>query len=169
MNVKLPRLRVPKIVRNILISALVLLVLMVSGGVGYIWYTGQTDGQEVLAATDPVVEAPSARPMVTPTKPGPDVPVGASVQALLSPVAPGANTTISIKTRPEATCVLKVAYNNVPSTDSGLVEKQADEFGVVSWTWTVEPAAAIGTWPVDVRCTYEDKSGVVRGHLQVER
>lgn len=167
MKLKLPR--VPRVVRNTVLSAVALLVLIAGGGVGYVWYTGQAAPEEVLAATNPEQEtSTAARPVITPSKPAPDVPVGASVQALTSPVPPGSNANITIKTRPEATCTIKVTYDDVPSADSGLVDKQADAFGVVSWTWTVDRTAPAGEWPVDVTCAYGELSGFVRGKLQVE-
>jgi hypothetical protein len=44
----------------------------------------------------------------------------------------------------------------------------ADDFGIVSWTWTVEESVPLGEWPVDVTCAFNDQSAMVRGKLVVE-
>lgn len=100
-------------------------------------------------------------PFATPKKKAPDAVVGVAVQMITSPLVPGSNAMINIKTNNDAKCKITVVYNKVPSTDSGLSDKVADEFGVVSWTWTVEPTAPLGSWPVTVTCANEKKSGVV--------
>jgi hypothetical protein len=86
---------------------------------------------------------------------------------LTSPEAPGDNVSMSVKTVPTSTCTIRVEYNKIPSTDSGLVAKTADEFGIVSWTWTVGEDVPLGTWPAKVTCVYNGRSAVVQGDLQV--
>jgi hypothetical protein len=61
-----------------------------------------------------------------------------------------------------------VEYNDVPSADSGLKPKTADDFGIVSWAWTVEATTPVGEWPVDVTCVFNDQSAMVRGKLVVK-
>jgi hypothetical protein len=68
---------------------------------------------------------------------------------------------------PGSKCTISVAYSDVPSKDSGLTPRTADNYGVVTWAWTVEPAAAVGTWPVKVTCALGTKSAFVQGDLQV--
>jgi hypothetical protein len=138
----------------------------VGGGVGYTWYMGQHDDGSTLGVATPVEATPA--PVIKPSKPSPNAPVGASVQMLTTPVVPGENASITVKTTPMANCTIKVEYNKVASTDSGLIPKAADEFGIIGWSWTVEESVPLGTWPVTVTCTYNKKSAMVRGDLVVK-
>lgn len=153
-----------KLVRNAAISMVALLVVFAGAGVFYVWYTGQNE-DEIAVATTPVVN--TARVEIKPSKPAPDAVVGLSVQSLSTPVAPGSNASIIVRTNPEAECDITVEYNKVPSKDSGLITKVADEFGIISWAWTVEESTPLGKWPVKVTCKNEKNSGVVQGDLEV--
>ena len=51
---------------------------------------------------------------------------------------------------------------------SGLVKKIADEFGVVTWAWTVPAGTPQGTWPVNVSCKNKKYSAVVSSDLVVK-
>lgn len=159
--------RIPKSVLNAAISAVVLLVLLVGGGVLYVWYTGQDAPDVAKASATPLSATSDAAPK--PTKPAANAKASASVQMLTSPVVPGENVSMYVKTLPTSTCTIKVVYNDIPSTDSGLTTKTADEYGIVSWTWTVDVSAPLGTWPATVTCTYNGRSAVVQGDLKVAR
>lgn len=161
------KVRIPKSVRNTLISIVVLLMIFVGGGVAYTWYMGQNT-EDVLSVTTPV-ETPSIAPRAPKSvKPAANAPASASVQTLTTPVAPGWNASFTVKTNPEADCTVTVTYDEVASADSGLGPKVADEYGLVSWTWTVDETAPIGEWPVEATCTtVAGKSAVVRGMLDV--
>lgn len=98
-----------------------------------------------------------------------NAPVGASVQLLTSPVAPGSNASITIKTLPITNCTISVVYDKTASKDSGLAAKISDEFGSITWAWTVEPTVPVGKWPVTVTCARGKKSGVVIGDLVVTK
>jgi hypothetical protein len=149
------------------LSIVVLAVVFVGGGLGYTWYMGQQPVDTTAAIAEPVVTKPA--PEIKPVKPSANAKESASVQMLTSPVAPGANASISVKTNPASKCTIKVEYNKILSTDSGLTAKTADEFGMVSWTWTVEETAPLGKWPVKVTCTYNKKSAFVQGDLKVAK
>lgn len=155
--------RAVRFIRNILIWFVVLLILLLAAGAAYTWYMGQNDKD--IPVTAPVkTNTPT---IAKPTMPAPNAKEGASVQMITSPVSPGENSSISIKTNPESVCKIKVEYNKIASTDSGLVAKTADEYGVVSWSWTVGPSVPIGKWPVTVTCVWNQKSAVVVGDLVV--
>jgi len=109
----------------------------------------------------------SPTPVIKRAKPDPNNPSSASIQMFTSSVAPGSNASITVRTNPEAKCTIKVEYNKVPSTDSGLVPKVADEYGIVSWAWTVEEEVPLGKWPVKVTCVHNKRSAVVQGDLMV--
>ncbi len=151
--------------RNIAIGAIALLVLLVAAGIGYTWYMGQN------ASTNPqafaTLEEVDVKQTPEPVKADPTAKVGASIQMLTSPVTPGSNASVMIRTNPLATCVISVEYDKVPSKDSGLIQKTADEYGMVEWAWTVEQSAPLGTWPVTMTCANQKNSAMVRGDLEV--
>lgn len=159
--------RMLKTLRNASISVLILLVLAVGAGLIYTWVIGQTKPPEV--PVQEIVPKDSKPPVVEHTKPAENTPVGVSIQSMTTPIQPGSNVMMIIKTRPLATCTITVVYNEVASHDSGLMTKTADDFGTVSWTWTVEETVPEGKWPVTVTCSYGKKSGVVIGDLVVKK
>jgi predicted peptidase len=138
---------------------------MIIAGVVYTWYMGQQK---------PVVEASmppkiTSGPIIKHVAPADKNPVGVAVQALMSPVAPGDNSYIQVKTNPNANCTIKVEYNEVATKDSGLISKTADEYGAIMWSWTVDKTAPDGKWPVTVTCAKGKLSGVVVGKIQVKK
>lgn len=149
-------------------SAVTLLVLAVGGGVGYTWYMseyGEENPQSVQAVTQPTGGIQkSERPKISDT-----ASIGAVVQNITSPVTPGSNASVMVRTNPEANCTITVTYDKTASKDSGLVQKKADEYGLVEWTWTVEPNVPLGKWPVEVTCANKKNSAVVENDLQVVR
>ena len=155
--------QIPGGVKKALLVALGLIVLMIVGGVLYTWYAG-----EQPRPVDPPARTSPRAPVIKKPVIDPTTPVGVSVQSLTSPITPGSNAAISVRTKSGATCSIKVEYNNVASTDSGLKSKAADEFGVAGWTWTVETTAPLGKWPVEVSCERDKKAGIVRAYLEIE-
>lgn len=157
--------RILKFIRNTSISILILLVMFLVAGAAYTWYMGQNNSENATAITAPIEPTPG--PNFAPTKQADNVPTGASVQMISSPIAPGSNTSITVKTNPGAICTISVIYDKTPSTDSGLVSKTSGEYGIVSWSWTVESSVPLGKWPVKVTCLHNEKTGVVVGDLVV--
>lgn len=155
--------QIPDSVKKALFTALGLIVLMIAVGVLYTWYVG-----EQPRPADPPARTSPRAPVITKPVVDPTTPVGVSVQSLTSPITPGSNAAISVRTKSGATCSIKVEYNKVASTDSGLKPKPADEFGVAGWTWTVEADAPLGKWPVEVSCERDKKVGIVRAYLELE-
>lgn len=150
-------------VRNVTLSAFLILLILVGAGLAYTWYVGKNTKLEVDEVVEPSKQ--TIEPFAKPKKMAPDAVVGVSVQMITSPIKPGMNAMATIKTNPEAKCKISVLYNNVASTDSGLSEKKADEYGVVNWTWSVPEATPLGSWPVKVVCANEKKSGEVSTSL----
>lgn len=159
------RQSVAKKVRNISISIGILLVLIIGAGVAYSWFSGQNDTRTF--ATKP--QAVKKTGTVKHVQLAANAPSSASVQNITSPVKPGDNASISIKSNPGSICSITVTYNGVPSKDSGLADRTTDEFGVTTWAWTVEPTVPEGSWPVTVTCIYNGKSAVVVGQLVVSK
>lgn len=158
--------RILRTVRNIAVSVVVLTVVVVGAGVGYIWYTGQ----EAPAATavaelpQPVVQQAARRPL-----PAADAKASASIQQMTSPVTPGDEVSLHVRTNPTAVCKISVEYNKVPSRDPAFVDKVANDFGMVDWRWSVPANAPRGKWPVTIICALDEaRSAVVIGDLVVE-
>jgi hypothetical protein len=86
---------------------------------------------------------------------------------ITSPIAPGSDAAMTIRTLPGATCAITAVYNEVPDKDPGLVAKVANEYGMVDWRWWLDADAPLGTWPVTVTCSLNGRSGVVVGNLLV--
>jgi flagellar basal body-associated protein FliL len=158
--------RLPKPVRNILISAGVLLVLLVAGGVAYTYYMDQ-NSKNALATTTPVAQQTPQQ--VKPVQPAANALEGVAINVLSSPAAQGSNAMVSIQTLASSKCTISVVYGTVPAVDSGLVPKTADPYGSVTWSWTISPTAPIGTWPVKITCVRNGKTGFVEGSLQVTK
>lgn len=149
--------------RKVLIVVIVLVLLFGAAGILYTWYMGRQPA--------PVVEEPKIekkQTVQTPSKPSEDAKVSAAIQSFTTPVRPGSNASISIHTLAGAACSIEVVYKDKQvSTDSGLMPKVADEFGIVSWTWSVESFRPVGTWPVNITCAYNSRSAYLRGDLVV--
>lgn len=156
-----------KSLKRTLIAVGVLLVLTAVAGVGYIWYSGQQ--APVVAEQKPAAQLQTPPPAHTAPVIAPDATVSASVQSIDSPVAPGQNVSLQLRTNPAAKCKISVVYDKTPSKDSGLMPKIADEYGMVSWTWTVDASAPLGNWPVKVTCANDKKSADVQADLTVAK
>jgi hypothetical protein len=145
-----------------------LLILALGGGVAYTWYMGQQPSPPV-AEVAPVAEVSEPVSAAKHMTPDPNAKASAAIEMLTSPVTPGMNASVSIKTNPNAECTISVVYDKTGSKDSGLVPKTADEFGMADWTWTVESTVPYGTWPVKITCTINKQSAVVQGDLVVAK
>ena len=86
---------------------------------------------------------------------------------LTTPVAPFSDATLEAKTSPGAACTLTVLYKSGASRARGLVPREANSYGRVSWTWRVGSNTTPGKWPVIVRCSVRDDVGEVRTLLEV--
>lgn len=159
--------RIVKTALKITASAVILLVVVVGGGVGYTWYAGQQSDENNQAFAEPAT--PSKKLPAEPVKIADDAKVGATVQSVTSPVTPGSNASIMVKTNPLVNCTISVVYDKTPSKDSGLKDKKADTYGLVEWTWTVESTVPLGSWPVKVTCANKKNSAMVQNDLKVVR
>jgi hypothetical protein len=85
-----------------------------------------------------------------------------TVPALTNPAPRGIvnGATLSVQTnQPGATCI-PLVYDlppapGQPSKAGGLGPQTTDAAGKATWTWTVEPAALVGTAQVQVTCSYQ--------------
>lgn len=154
---------VPKFLRNTMISVVVLLLLLVGAGVVYTYFSQSPTN--LASITKPAADSSYAP--IKPAKPATNAQEGASVEVVTSPVKAGSNASVTVQTDAGSTCKISVVYNEVPAKDSGLAQKTADAYGAVSWAWTVGELTPVGTWPINVTCTYNQKSAVVQANLQV--
>jgi hypothetical protein len=146
----------------------VLLVIAAIVGAVIVWYLGKT--RPAVQAQKPATTTKVVQTS-TPTV-DENAPVGVAVQTVTSPVIRGSNASIAIRTRPKAACSIQVTYSldgdkDKISRDGGLIPKNADEYGTVSWTWTVESSRPIGSWPIEVTCAYKSKWGYGKQMLEV--
>ena len=157
-------------VRNIAIGTVATFLVLVGGAVAYTWYMG-TQSNTVVSTAAPL-EAEEKPAPFTPRQSAPDAPVNVSTQMITSPVKAGENASITVKTNTNIDCTITVTYGKIgeeanQSRDSGLKPRTSDRFGMVTWTWTVEPGRPDGSWPVEVTCANEAKSGYVQAKLVV--
>jgi micrococcal nuclease len=78
------------------------------------------------------------------------------IVSLSSPIAKGANATLTAKTLPGASCTIAVYYKS-KSSAAGLTPKAADGNGDVSWTWKVGASTTPGTWRIVVTAARDGK------------
>jgi hypothetical protein len=158
------RSRIFRFFRNVLIGFFVLLILVLVAGLVYTWYMGQH-----AVVKENTIPVKTSTKTTKPVQLAPNAKEGAAVQSISSPIAPGSNASIFIKTNRDSKCSITAVYKKVPSKDSGLIPKIADEYGMVSWSWTVERTVPVGKWPVTVTCTWNKKTAVVVGDLVVAK
>ena len=143
-----------------------MLLLFVVAGTAYVYITDREGPPAPVKSTAVSTEA---SPLPPPKKPAANAPEGVSVVSLLSPVPAGSNTSMAVSTNASSTCTVSVSYNGVKSTDSGLAPQIANAYGSAQWTWTVDPSAPAGSWPIVVTCTYNGRTGVVDTSIQVTK
>ena len=154
-----------KLVRFVIIGSTTLILLAVGSGILYTWYVGQQDNSKSIAKP----QAANKRLSVKRPKVSQIAPVGVSLQSISNPVSIAENSVISIQTNPLAKCTIVVNYGEEAiSVDSGLKPKTADDFGVVSWSWTIEPNVARGNYKVETTCKNKKNSGVLISEFTVE-
>lgn len=148
----------------------VVVTIAVLGVVGflYTWYIGQQTDVPVAEVPDTSVSRTQPKEPPKPTK---KTQVGIVVQAFTSPITIGDNASLSIRTLPGVPCTISFTFNddNERSTDTGLIPKIADEYGLLDWTWSVKANVRPGTWPVEVVCANGSQSVYSRSDLEVKR
>jgi hypothetical protein len=158
------RSKAVKKIRNIGLSIVILVVVLLIAGTVYVWYEGLHPAQDTAVVAQPQKQ----QFQIKHVKPAKNAKIGVAEESLTSPIKPGSNANIEVRTYPGATCKIKVEYNKVASKDSGLKTKIADkEFGMVDWSWTVEPTVPIGKWPITITCTANKQSAVLVSQLVV--
>jgi hypothetical protein len=155
-----------KLALKIFVTVIILVVLLVGGLIGYTWWVGK-NAPKVESAVDIANKLPKQVKREA-RKQAPDAPVGVSVQSITA-AAPGGNASVTIRALERAKCSIVVDYNGTVSKDSGLAPKDADEWGMVTWSWTVEPTVPEGKYPVKMTCVRNKQSGFVQADLEVKK
>jgi micrococcal nuclease len=104
-----------------------------------------TPEQAQPATATPIAASPT--PAASPS------PAAQTVVTLLNApltVPRGSNATPQVKTAANMSCSIEVDYKSGPSTAAGLVTKNSDGAGNVSWTWKVGANTTPGAWPITV-------------------
>jgi hypothetical protein len=86
---------------------------------------------------------------------------------LTTPVHPGRDAQLTVRTDPGTQCMLLWHYKAGTSDADVALPKRADESGRITWTWRVDRQAAPGTWPVIVHCHDEFKGSVEQRRLEL--
>ena len=104
--------------------------------------------------TQTTVESPSSATTPTPVASPTAVAAKTVVTFVNAPltVKRGSNATLQAKTSANTSCSIEVDYKSGPSTAAGLVTKNSDGAGNVSWTWKVGANTTPGAWPITVTC-----------------
>ncbi len=151
--------------KRTLISIIVVVLLLLLAGALYTWYMGKYSPEPVAQQ----IEEPVERPKTADTPVDETAKVGVAEQIFTRTVTQGDNASLQIKTNRLAACSITVEYDKRLSEDTGLVPKKADEYGVVSWAWTVEVDRPVGRWPVTITCANEKNSAVHIVYLNIEK
>jgi len=136
-------------------------------GVGSIIYGTDVNGTVVVTSDGSVYKVevakqgqPSAPPAVTPKPTEPTStaePIALTIEVvyLTSPISPGANASLSIRTVPGAACTIMVYYKSGPSQAAGLGPQNADGNGMAAWQWKVGTRTTPGVWRIVVTATVD--------------
>lgn len=155
--------RILKRLRNIVISAFVLLTILISAGAIYVWYMGQDVPDD---SQDAAVVESTYKEIKHVVNNDPNQNVGVALGSLSQTVAPGSEASANVRTTPGADCKISVDYNKdntttmkmkvAPMSDPGLITKKADDWGTASWSWDVPTDATLGKWYAKVICSRGD-------------
>jgi len=154
-----------KTIRNIAIAVVIMLVLMVGAGVAYIKFSGSSSTNNTNAQQ---LQDAFKSEAVKPRKPLSKSTEYAALESLVSPVKAGENTSITIKTLAGSQCVIGVTYGSLKETDSGLAPRYTDDFGNITWSWTVDKNAPAGKHTIKMTCKYYGRSAYLEGYLTVK-
>jgi len=98
--------------------------------------------------------APQPTPVPEPTQapapaPAPEA-LTIEVVSLTSPIRPGANASLTIRTAPSAPCTITVYYKSGASQAAGLGPQNANAEGLATWRWKVGTRTTPGLWRIVV-------------------
>lgn len=151
--------RTKRPVARVLAAGFFMLLAVLIAGLLYVWFSGQDSTVTVPHDTGDFVEKPK---LPVPTAPSESTQVGVSVQAYSPQMERGATNAIAVRTRKLATCSIKKEVQKITSSDPYLDTKQADEYGMVYWSWKTDLSSPSGEYTLHITCSYGEKSGYYR-------
>jgi hypothetical protein len=150
--------------KKIMISASVLFTCFVIAGLLYVYLTDRNTKQHITKLSSNIV---TKSPLPTPLAPGPNSPEGVSIEVLASPASIGSDVYLSVLTNAGSTCSVAMSYNGGQTGTAVASDQIANDYGDITWNWTVGSNVPVGTWPVKVVCAYRGRTGVAINNLQV--
>lgn len=164
------RARVVRRIRRTFLTVVLLALLIAIAALIYVWLFPPKPDPAMV----PIPKGPQVPADFTPTKFGENVPIGSAIQSITTPVNPGDNASIILRTTERSICSIAVVHiddygkKRRQLEDSGLIDKKADEYGVVSWTWTMPADAALAEWRANIYCKRDNMSTESIGRIVVE-
>jgi hypothetical protein len=158
------KITIPKVIRNTTKAILILIFVCLILGVAYVYLVDKTKPLPPKTVSSSDDQAISPLPPATP--PSATSAEGVALQAMTTPVQLGAVFYLSAETNAGSLCTAYIDYPGTDGTDPNLSNQEANEYGNVTWTWTVPAKAPPGTWPLTVTCYYHGRSGVVDYNIQ---
>lgn len=163
--------RFATVMRKIRKTAVFLILIVILGGgaaFGYIWFMGLNSKPVVQQAVAQNVQAQEEAPK----KVNQYKTIGVAIQYIDREITAGDTMSFSVHTNREATCTLEVLYDSGNSdmefNDAGLKPKVSDEYGAVTWKWTVPATAPKGEASADATCANKKNWAHVVGDFIVK-
>lgn len=154
-------------IRKTIITIIALVVVFAVAGTVYVLVTDRSTPQPEQATTPVAPKEDNSLP--TPRLPGANAPEGVAIDSILSPTKAGTNTSLSATTNAGSSCIIIVSNQKLKMKDSGLAPQTANDYGIVSWTWSVPSSTKTGNWLIKVTCTYNKRVGVAQSNLEVTK
>ena len=160
------KVTIPKVLRNTTKAVLLLISSCLIIGALYVFIVDRTKPVPPKKINSSSDQAISSLPPAT--APSSNSPEGVALQAMTTPVQVGAVFYLSAETNAGSLCTAYIDYAGTDGTDPNLNSQQANEYGNVTWTWTVPDKAPLGTWPLTITCLYRGRTGVVDDNVQFQ-
>ncbi len=93
--------------------------------------------------------------------------IGVKYTTFSTPVKRGATAKVTVHSKADARCNIKMVVNGVTIHPAGMGAKSTSAVGNASWTWTLPKATKTGTWPVTVTCQSGSHKGSVAHSMRV--
>jgi hypothetical protein len=155
-----------KIIRNVVVSAILLTVLFFGIGIAYILVQNPSKSPQKVT-TNVTTNIPGP---LTPTPPGLNAREGVAIEGMPPSIKVGESASVNAQTNAGSTCKIIVDAHVVISDRSvSLQDKIADAYGSVAWTWGVGSTTLPGNYSLTITCLYHNRAGIVQGNFEVQK
>ncbi len=146
-----------KLIRDIIITVVVIIAVPVGVKLAYSWFTEQVAGRPLSVQYINLGDSSDTSSNSS-----------VKIQYLSSPIRVDSMGALTVHATPGANCSISVDYgkHSVPMS-VGLAPTSADKTGVAKWSWKVLPSTPIGTWPLTVTCMSDGTSAHATKDLTV--